>query len=394
MKVTREVLIPAEEGAAVMEVNTCYRSPQGLGLLQQYSEVVGSDTFGRYFQRSSEDNGRTWSQPRLIFRPRQTPQGMVRWGEGTLFLDEARGTIIHWHNHDLYPADHYTGEVRTRTRILLQVSGDGGESWTPARQLVQRGHDPEHWAEGVFVGRNCIAISFCAPITTRQGRVLLPAQLCPLGSDYSNSWLIKWEAGCFLGEWVGRRLEWERSQFVRIDPALSSRGLCEPTLAELEDGRLLMVCRGSNYTMPQAPGYKWFATSGDGGDSWSPPAPFTYADGRPFYSPATGSRLLRTRRGRLYWIGNITPDNPDGNRPRYPLQIAQVDEGRLGLVPGSVRLIEDRQPGDPPAVQFSNFRVYEDRETGDLLLAMARIQERGEADLSSPSYQYRLRLEA
>ena len=226
--------------------------------------------------------------------------------------------------------------------------------------------------------------------------MLLPMQVCPLGSDFSKPFLINEEAGCFIGAWIsGETLEWERSEMVKIDPALSSRGLCEPAIAELSDGSLLMVCRGSNTTITRQPGYKWRAVSRDGGRTWSAPAPFTYESGEHFFSPATGSRLIRSSRtGRLYWIGNITPANPDGNRPRYPLQIAEVDEAEKCLRKQTVHVIEDRQPADPLLVQFSNFRVYEDRESGELVLIMARIQERqrddAKTDLTSPAYEYRI----
>ena len=40
--------------------------------------------------------------------------------------------------------------------------------------------------------------------------------------------------------------------------------------------------------------------------------------------------------------------------------------------------------------QLSNYRVYEDRETGEFVLFMARYQELGEKVQTSPSYQYRI----
>ncbi len=42
-------------------------------------------------------------------------------------------------------------------------------------------------------------------------------------------------------------------------------------------------------------------------------------------------------------------------------------------------------------MQFSNFKVYENRETNEFVLIMARIQERSEKDLTSPAYQYRIK---
>jgi hypothetical protein len=406
VNVTREVLIPIRDGRGVYQVNTCYRAAHGLGLFQLYSEMEGSDTFGAVYHRLSDDNGRTWSEPALDFRPHDVQEGWLqgvspggirgvhRWGESALFLDEDNGAVLHFFNDDIYPQGSYSGDVRKYTRILIRTSRDGGQSFDDGTQLVQKGFDPVRWAAGVERGRNSIATSFCAPIKTATGAILFPVQRCPLDSDFAQSFLIQWQAGCFVGRWSGDTLEWDLGEFVCIDPAVSSRGLTEPTVAELGDGALLMVCRGSNHTIPDVPGRKWCATSTDGGLTWSEPAPLAYADGTPFFSPATGSRLIRhSVSGKLYWIGNIVPENPDGNRPRYPLQIAEVDEAKRALTADTVRVIEDRREGDSPAVQFSNFRVYEDRKTHEFVLVMARFQERGDQELASPAYEYRIQVE-
>src|SRR5690606_29493346 len=107
-----------------------------------------------------------------------------------------------------------------------------------------------------------------------------------------------------------------------------------PTIARLGDGRLLMVMRGSNDTWPPQelgdperylPGYKWHSLSDDGGRTWSTPAPWTDTNGRNFYSPSSCSQLVPHSSGRLFWFGNVTPRNPIGNGPRYPMAMAEVD---------------------------------------------------------------------
>ena len=405
MKVERKVLIPVEGesqpcidghhyGVAIMQVNTVYKSKVDVGLLQQYSEEVASDAMGRHFQRTSEDNGKTWSEPTLIYEPVETNEGVLRRGESALFLDEEKDAILQFYNLSLYPESRYTGDVGKLTRIFLRISRDGGETFGEPEQIIQKGFDQENWARNVFYGRNCIAISFCAPIKTANGKILLPVQRRPLKVEPSNPYLIPYEAGCLIGEWRGDRLEWDLGELVKIDPRLSSRGLCEPTLAELCDGSILMVCRGSNDTITHMPGRKWCSISRDGGLTWSEPFAFRYDDGEPFFSPAAGSRLIRnSKNGKLYWIGNILKENPRGNRPRYPLQIAEVDEDKKAIIKETVQVIEDRRKGDSPWVQFSNFKAYEDRETHEFVLTMARIQERSEKDLTSPAYQYRIKME-
>ena len=403
MKVERTVLIPVEGesrpsiddrhcGTAMMQVNTAYRGKAGSGLLQHYSELVGSDAAGRFFERTSEDNGKTWTKPTLEYEPVETKEGILRKGEGALFVDEGEDAFLQFYNLSLYPESRYTGDVGKLTRIFLRISFDGGTTFGEPEQIIQEGFDEKNWAREVVYGRNCIAISFCAPVRASNNRILLPAHKNPI--DYDIEKTITYEAGCFIGEWGNNGFEWKLSEMVKIDPQISLRGLCEPTIAELYDGSLLMIMRGSNDYIADGPGYKWVSISKDGGHSWSEISPLTYHTGEHFFSPAAGSRLIRNSgNGKLYWIGNILEENPEGMRPRYPLHIAEVDEEKSAVIKETVSVIEDKQREDSPFVQFSNFRVYEDRMTNDFVLAMARVQERSEKDLTSPAYQYRIRME-
>jgi hypothetical protein len=198
---------------------------------------------------------------------------------------------------------------------------------------------------------------------------------------------------CLLGEWKGDRLSWEAEKKIVIDENLSSRGVMEPAVADSADGGLLMILRGSNTFMTEKPGRKWFALSTDSGVTWSKPKPLRYDTGEDFYSPSSGSRLLRSSlNGKLYWAGNISPANPDGNSPRYPLVIAEVDEKKSALIKKSVTVIDTRGDNEPEIVQMSNFQMYEDRETKDFILTMCRILENGVSDRTEPSYIYRISL--
>jgi hypothetical protein len=64
----------------------------------------------------------------------------------------------------------------------------------------------------------------------------------------------------------------------------------ESEVAELKDGRLLIVWRGSN---PKLAGHKCFSNSKDDGKTLSPPAVWTYDDGKAFYSPSSFHRMIR-----------------------------------------------------------------------------------------------------
>jgi len=388
-----EVSVPHPEGffgIYVVECNTAYCRSSGVELIQIYGGTISSDVWGKYFQRCSDDNGRTWSQPSVIFRPQQTEAGTVRWNEGCLFLDEKENRLCHFVNYSIFPKTKVTQDVLRTTRILERISMDGGKTFRE-NQLIQRGHDAVNWADGATFGRNRIYVSFPAPLKLKNGKILLPVSKTPYAEDKANVFMMHEETGCMIGQWKGDRIEWDLSEIVTLDASLSSRGLCEPTLAEMADGTILMVMRGSNYGLADAPGHRWQSLSRDGGRTWSKPVPWTYRTGEPFYSPASGSRLIRNSgNGRLYWFGNITPANPQGSIPRCPLQIAEVDERIKAVIKESVEVIDTLQPEDGAETQLSNFRVYEDRLTHEFVLHLARIGERGGKDRTSPSYQYRI----
>jgi hypothetical protein len=83
------------------------------------------------------------------------------------------------------------------------------------------------------------------------------------------------------------------------------------------------------------------------------------------------SQLFTHSSGRIFWIGNITPENADGNSPRYPLVISEVDPASLGLVKSSVLELDTRQP-EEPRVDISHFRAQEDYETKQIVLTVPR----------------------
>jgi hypothetical protein len=397
--IRRLAFSPVSEGASVFATRTIYVSAVAGSLLQEFSEVVASDTFGNCYARRSGDNGATWSPPEPVFLPKITADGTLRRSEHALLHDARRGRVIRFSNQSLFPdPKKYTIEVARQTTIQLEISGDEGRTFSPPKQLIINGHDSREWAPEVCYGKNSSMISFSQPFFDRGGRIILPAQWVPvLPPDHTEPYRpFPLEAACYLGE-IGADggILWIMSERVALDPTLSVRGLCEPTVCEISGGRILMVCRGSNMGAPNLPGRKWISVSTDGGWRWSPAEPLGYDSGELFYSPATGSQLIRSSfNGKLYWIGNIIPENPAGNWPRHPLCIAEVDEERVALRKVTVFTIDDRGAEDTPRLQLSNFHAYEDRVTGEFVLLLARLFERSETSMVSPAYEYRIGLES
>ena len=145
----------------------------------------------------------------------------------------------------------------------------------------------------------------------------------------------------------------------------------------------------SRWPISPLPGRRWYTVSHDEGDSWEPVREWTYAGGGPFHSPSSMSQLLVHSSGDCYWIGNITPNPPDGNGPRYPLYIAEVEESVPALKKDTLTVIDDRDPdSDPERVQFSNFSVFEHPETGDVELYMTRYGETPGNIWTANAYKY------
>jgi hypothetical protein len=161
---------------------------------------------------------------------------------------------------------------------------------------------------------------------------------------------------------------------VSLSRALSGY-LAEPWLAELRNGDLLLDLRGTNLYAdpPDPPGRHWYALSHDQGKTWGPVTAWRYDDGTAFYSPAAMAKLLRhSKTGKLYWFGNISAGQTRGNSPRYPFYIAEVDETIPALKRSTLTVIDDYDPErHTPAVQFSNFIVFENRQTHEFELYLS-----------------------
>ena len=119
--------------------------------------------------------------------------------------------------------------------------------------------------------------------------------------------------------------------------------------------------------------------SEDGGMTWSPVTDLRYDTGEQFYSPASISKTLRSSKtGKLYYFLNISDTPPEGNDPRYPLQVAQIDEEKGALIKDTVTVIDDRNPlTDSEHLSLSNFGLLEDRETHMVELTMTRLGAKG-----------------
>jgi len=404
-EVRREVFLASPRAGTAVLASSFYARPTGGELISLHQLISRSDTVDVAFLRRSEDNGRTWGAavqvPTLEVRAGGKFRRALRGG----VADPHTGRLVRFQNEGLLPTDDPLEGMR-QWAVTYQVSLDGGRMWPVDEPSIQRGAEfsATRPLPGVWIGKNCVMVGDVAsvPLVLDDGTLLLPVIVTPLGPDgtYFNpgGGYTYTDAAVLRGRWrtepgAEGKIDWELSARVAGDPARSIRGMDEPTVAPLTDGRLLMVLRGSNGGKPALPGRKWAAYSRGDGRTWTRPEEWRYADGGEFYSPSACSQLVPHSSGKLFWIGNIVPTNPTGNQPRTPLVIGEVERTTGRLRRESVRVIDERQAGDSPLLALSNFSAREDRETGEIVVNLSRLFERSppepERDWTSDAWVYR-----
>lgn len=368
-------------------VRESYVGP-GLRRWQLHAYESVSDTWDETKERFSDDNGRTWSEYRPVSHNRRTVDGArIEEGALTKYYDSQAGALVGWWVRIIRAGAFFNSFT------FCRLSRDHGRTWTDPKQLRYEegeGYDPRAPLRPGFLKKN----QGCPGYTIMKhsnGTILIPVGHANAPDDpHNDTRPEKAGALCFIGRWNAGAgdYDWVAGNRLTASPTITSRGICEPVAAELTDGRVLMLLRGSD--TPQTPGRRWFALSSDGGLTFGSIQELRYDDGTSFYTPSTMCRLIRhSVTGKLYYLGNISPTSPRGNSPRYPLIIAEVEETIPALKRTTVTLIDDRRPEQDAGLQFSNFSLLENRETHELELLITLFGEHpGEHWATADCYKY------
>ena len=386
---SKTLFLASPQPRTAIWVNTFYTQGKGLEKMCVMTCERNGDVLDDWQRRFSPDNGKSWSAWEAIEHKVKTPQGVHRQYPLPGWIDPVNGRMLVMVLDGILPRDDPM-EGMARWSVRYRVSTDGGRTFAVDEPVIQKGnYTAEHPVEGVWIGKNSIQTSAGTgmPIRTRQGRVLVPVQITPLGPD-GKYWspgggYTYTDVAVLVGVWTdGMKIEWEISERVKADPMKSTRGLVEPTIAEMPDGRILMVMRGSNNVEAKSSRLKWYSVSADGGLHWSRPKPWTYTDGSNFFSPSSCSQLLRHSNGHCYWLGNISPNNPAGNNPRYPLFYRRSRSQEPAVVkgdPGNDRHEGARRSSEPSAFQLHGPRrprQRRDRAGNEPLHALSQLAGR------------------
>lgn len=420
IQVTSEIREPAPGPNKCVSRWQAYRD-NGLRRLEWRSVTSESDYANELYVRPSDDNGRTWGEwgdrHQTTYRTRgdremiwSTPETGVYNPVHEHYVAINLQRVFLFDHHESYRRLWGAGEASFCDHSFLWVSANLRE-WTHdlVRYEEGEGFDEDDWAHPGYVGTNR-SYAGCNVAVLDDGDIVFPiganvGACCGiLGLDVQTVFpscpqLMKglivvrgtWDAGA-------GRYALTPSRPAVISDLKSSRGVDEPTIIALKGGRIVVVFRGSNVISEPwktriqkgTPAHKWYTYSDDGGGSWTDPVPWHFDNGEVFYSPATISRFLRSRRNdRAYWFGNVTGPEAYGNGPRYPLAMAELDEETGFLKRDTFTVIADRDPDtESDQLQLSNFSLLDDRETDRIELYVTRLGADGDDRRRSDAHRY------
>ena len=266
--------------------------------------------------RLSKDDGKTWSEGQPVCEGiaggdpgRQEPAAfyVLRTRSGALvavFLNFATYNFS-WDRNINQPKDD------CRLEIWAIRSLDGGTTWID-RQRILEGYNPNFF--GLVRTRGGRLVATVPHLVRDPGRYVA----CSLTSDDDGK-------------------TWNRSNLVDLGGHGDHSGAMEPTVAELSDGRLLMLIR-THW------GRFWEALSDDGGLSWRTVRPSQIE------STSAPGFLLKLQSGRLALVSNdqvgrtnllLVFSQDDGQTWTKPVVLARQENGQL-----SYPYCLERRPGE------------------------------------------------
>ena len=325
--IDRTIAYPEGPEGAAYEL-AGYLTADTLDMIRVRTLEVRSDIYDHCTISFSADNGRTWSESQPYPVRRETPEGVYRQSFGNTFVDPVNGRLLVTASQTLLPTDQML-EALTHSTLTYRVSEDGGRSWLFDEQVVQHGdaYSAEYPIDGVWTGKNVAHVAN-EMVFSSDGRLVLPLQrtclqedgtlFCPPGALSYHDLIM------LIGAWQDDgRIRWTAGQPVTLPPEISTRGVTEGAVAEMPDGRFLMVMRTSNAGNLKLPGHKWYCVSHDGGDLGH-----AAAVGLHRRQPVLLTRQLLDHRpallGRLLLVRQHQPAQP-GGQPAPPPARRRLD---------------------------------------------------------------------
>ncbi len=215
------------------------RSGRILFSYSQFSEGQHDHSPSAIAEIHSDDQGKTWSQPRVV-----VPTGRYQNIMSVSFLRLASGKIARFHG--------VKGSKWLDCHPVMSISTDEGVTWSAPRVVLA--------APGYFVLNNDRIIQ------TTSGRIIIPLGYHRTAGTIDDR--PSWDSRA-IAMWIYSDDEgatWKESSTWWGLPVASNSGLQEPGVVQLPDGSLYSWCRTDVR-------YQYAMTSKDDGATWTAPLP-------------------------------------------------------------------------------------------------------------------------
>lgn len=311
--ITRDVIFNGRRaGTAWFHPRPCAISADGSPrVLMTLQSISGSDVFGPVHWTTSEDLGKTWSEPQPI-------PGLGRraigddWEEGTCDVvpeyHAKTGSVLAIGHNVYYKNDVLARPQRERWPVYVVRSGDG--SWSEPQKLTW--NDPR--------GTAIYTCGCSQRVNLPNGDVLIPISFGKKDQPRSvTTFRCSFDGRTLAVQEVGNTLQ-----------NSAGRGLLEPSLTRLDD-RFYVTIRAEDG--------RGYVASSDNGLNWSEPQSWCWDDGEPLDMSTTQQHWLPHSEALFLVYTRKAADNERVMRWRAPLFMAQVDRKNLRLIRASERTV-------------------------------------------------------
>ena len=302
--------------------------------------VAGGDSEkGLFVAATSDDNGGSWSKPRLVIDPVDAPNGLARRALVGNFWTDPTGRLWLFYDQSM---GYFDGRGGAWT-ITCDNSDDEKPVWSAPRRI---------W-HGMTLNK---------PVVLKNGEWLMPISLWTRDKIRPKEIAAAFPeldehrmAHVFVG---GPNRDWQRRGGVRIPDSQFD----EHMMVELRDGRLWMLAR-TTYGIAET-------FSADQGRTWSAPQPSRFG-----HVPAR-FHLRRLASGRLLFVKHgTTPEEKTKSRSHLTAFLSDDD----GTTWSTGLLLDERTgvsyPDGFQAPDGTLFIIYDHNRARDREILLARFNE-------------------
>ena len=300
----------------------------------------------------SADGGRTWSE-QFVVQPNDALQNVM--SASLVRLQPVTGTYpgaVTSHDRGIGPIGlvYIRNETVYHKQIVFRTSYDEAFRWSSEVSIVPVGcHRSVGHLNGTALVLTC-------------GRIVVPVSCA---SQYAAVSTV------YYSDDGGRH--WQRSMSevaIKVAGGLAQASLGEPSVAEMRDGRLIMVCRSRT-------GRPWQSFSTDKGRTWSEAEPMDLAGSG---SPSPIARIPSTGDLMIVWNQASEQESRMGiGRARLSVAISK-DDARTWEHVKNLETLDDRTQIEPPALSALLADKSEEVAIGVRARAIGIVSERAPGD--------------